>query len=57
VALTGTEMAPAQVQTIRLRLLRIGARIRFSVRRALVSMTSGYALQRLFAHAWAALRC
>lgn len=56
-ALTGTEMARAQVQTIRLRLLKIGARIRFSVRRVLVSMSSGYAWQGLFAHAWAAMRC
>jgi hypothetical protein len=56
-ALTGTGMARAQVQTIRLRLLKIGARIRFSVRRVLVSMSSGYPWQGLFAHAWAALRC
>lgn len=56
-ALAGTEMARAQVQTIRLRLLKIGARIRFSARRVLISMSSGYPWQWLFAHAWAALRC
>jgi len=56
-ALAGTEMARAQVHTIRLRLLKIGARIRFSARRVVVSMSSGYAWQWLFAHAWAALRC
>lgn len=56
-ALAGTEMARAQVQTIRLRLLKIGARIRFSARRVMVSMSSGYPWQGLFAHAWAAMRC
>jgi hypothetical protein len=56
-ALGGTEMARAQAPTIRLRLLKIGARIRFSARRVLVSMSSGYAWQRLFAQAWAAMRC
>lgn len=56
-ALTGTEMARAQVQTIRLRLLKIGARIRFSVRRVVVSLSSGYPWQGLFAQAWAAMRC
>lgn len=56
-ALTGTEMARPQVQAIRLRLLKIGAHIRSSVRRVLVSMSSGYAWQSLLAHAWAAMRC
>jgi DDE family transposase len=56
-ALTGTGMARAQVQTIRLRMLKIGTRIRFSVRRVLVSMSSSYAWQGLLAHAWAAMRC
>lgn len=56
-ALTGTEMARAQVQTIRVRLLKIGARIRISARRVLVSMSSRYPWQGLFAQAWAAMRC
>ena len=56
-ALTGTAMAEAQVRTIRLRLLKIGARIRFGARRVLVSMSSGYPLQDLFGQVWAALRC
>jgi hypothetical protein len=47
VALKGTEMAEAQVNTIRLRLLKIGAQIRFTA--------SGYAWQGLFAHACKAL--
>lgn len=56
-ALAGTTMARAQAQTIRLRLLKIGAQIRCSVRRVRLSLSSGYPWQRLFAHAWAALRC
>jgi Transposase DDE domain group 1 len=55
-ALRGTEMAQAQVNTIRLRLLKIGARIRFTARRVVVSMASGYPCQGLFGHAWKALR-
>ena len=56
-ALAGTTMARAQAQTIRLRLLKIGAQIRGSVRRVRLSLSSGYPWQKLFAHAWAALRC
>lgn len=56
-ALTGTEMAHAQVQTIRLRLLKIGAQLRITVRRIWISMASSYPHQQLFHHAWAALRC
>ena len=55
-ALQGTQMAHAQVNTIRLRLLKIGARIRFTARRVVVSMASGYPCQGLFGHAWKALR-
>ncbi len=55
--LKGTEMARAQVETIRLRLLKIGARVAFSARRAVISMTNGYPLQPVFRQAWAALRC
>jgi hypothetical protein len=57
VALKGTEMAEAQVNTIRLRLLKIGAQIRFTVRRVSVSMASAYPYRAVFAQAWAALRC
>lgn len=56
-ALAGTTMARAQAQTIRLRLLKIGAQIRCSVRRVRLSLSTGYPWQKLFAHAWAALRC
>jgi hypothetical protein len=57
IGLKGTEMAQAQVNTIRLRLLKIGAQIRFTVRRVTVSMASAYPSRAVFAHAWAALRC
>ena len=56
-ALRGTALAQAQVHTIRLRLLKIGARIRFSARRVVVSMSSGYPWQQVFGQVWAALRC
>ena len=56
-ALTGTEMAAAQVGTIRLRLLKIGALLRISVRRIWISMAASYPYQQLFHHVWAALRC
>ncbi len=57
VALRGTEWAEAQVDTIRLRLLKIGARIRFSVRRVVLEMSSAYAWKEIYAKAWRALRC
>ena len=55
--LKGTEMARAQAATIRERLLKIGARIRISVRRIWLSMASGYPRQGLFRQVWAQLRC
>ena len=55
-ALTGTDMAHAQVGTIRLRLLKIGALLRITVRRIWISMAPAIP-QQLFHHAWAALRC
>jgi DDE family transposase len=55
-ALTGTEMAHAQVQTIRLRLLKIGAQFRITVRRIWISLAASYPHQQLFRLAWAALR-
>ena len=41
-ALAGTEFARAQVSTLRLRLLKVGARIRESVRRVWVQLPSAY---------------
>ena len=51
-----TELAQAQCSTIRLKLLKIGALIRITVRRVWVSMASGYPYAELFAQAWARLR-
>jgi hypothetical protein len=46
--LWGTAMARSRCDTIRLRLLKIGASVRVSVRRVWVSLASGYPLQALF---------
>jgi hypothetical protein len=54
--LKDTPMAKAQADTIRVRLLKIGARVRVSVRRVLVSMSEAYPFQELFARVWANLR-
>ncbi len=48
-ALAGTELASAQFDTLRLRLLKVGARIRTSVRRVLVQGASAYPDQTLWA--------
>jgi len=47
--LAGTEMAKAQCQTIRLRLLKIGAQVRITVRKVWVSLAAGYPWAKLFA--------
>jgi DDE family transposase len=54
--LKGTEMAEAQVPTIRLRLLKIAARVRVSVRRIQLSMAASYPWISLFAQVHAQLR-
>ena len=46
-ALRGTELAKAQCQTIRLKLLKIGARIVRSVRRIVVHIATGYPYQSI----------
>jgi len=46
--LSGTPMARSRCDTIRLRLLKIGASVRVSVRRVWVSLAGGYPLQELF---------
>lgn len=56
-ALKGTRMARAQCGTIRLRLLKIGALIRVSVRRLVIALSSGCPDADLFAQAWMNLRC
>lgn len=47
--LAGTKMAKAQCSTIRVRLLKIGARVRVTVRRVWISMASGHPARELFA--------
>jgi hypothetical protein len=51
IALKGTELAAAQCDTIRLKVLKIGAQVRVSVRRIYVSFASGYPYQELFRQA------
>jgi hypothetical protein len=55
--LKGTELAQAQVSTIRTRLLKIGAQIRVTVRKVWVSMASAYPWQGLYEEVWTNLRC
>ncbi len=57
VGLKGTELAQAQVSTIRSKLLKIGAQIRVSVRKVWVSMASRYPWQGLYRQVWSNLRC
>jgi len=52
VGLAGTAMARARCDTIRLKLLKIGAAVRVSVRRVWVSMASSYPYQTLFREVW-----
>ena len=54
--LADTELATAQVGTIRLKLLKIGARIVCSVRRIVLHLAGGYPLKELFACVLARLR-
>src|ERR1017187_260603 len=55
--LKGTAWAEAQVDTIRLKLLKIGAIVRVSVRRVLLQLSSAYPWKDLYTHAFHALRC
>ena len=55
--LRSTQLAHAQVGTIRLRLLKIGAQIRVTVRKVWVQMSSGFPLQNLFGQTLQQLRC
>jgi hypothetical protein len=54
--LDGTRMARAQCGTIRLKLLKIGARVRVTVRKVWVSLASSYPYEDLFARAHDALQ-
>jgi hypothetical protein len=55
--LKATELAQAQVSTIRTKLLKIGAQIRVTVRKVWISMASSYPYQDLYRQVWANLRC
>jgi len=55
--LKATELAQAQVATIRTHLLKIGARVRVTVRKVWVSLASSYPRQVLYRQVWANLRC
>jgi Transposase DDE domain group 1 len=46
--LKGTQMAAAQCHTIRLKLLKIGAQVRITVRKVWVSLAGGYPYMELF---------
>jgi len=54
--LKDTEMESAEPATLRTRLLKIGARVKVSVRRVLVSLASGFPLAGLFRQAYSNLR-
>jgi hypothetical protein len=54
--LKATDLAQAQCETIRLKVLKIGALVRITVRRVWVSMAGGYPYGEMFAQAYAQLR-
>jgi hypothetical protein len=56
-ALKGTEWAEAQVDTIRLRLFKIGALVRISARRVWLEISSTYPWKQIYARAFDTLRC
>jgi len=54
--LSGTEMAQARCDTIRLKLLKLGASVRTTVRRVWISLSESCPYQRLFAQVYENLR-
>ena len=50
--LRGTELARARSDTIRLKVLKIGAAVRVSVRRVWIALSSSYPLKGLFRRIW-----
>jgi len=56
VALNGTRMAKATCGTIRLKLLKIGAQVKLSVRRFIIHFASACPYQDVFCQAWRNLR-
>jgi len=55
--LQATELAQAQVATIRTKLLKIGAQVRISVRKVWISLASSYPWQSVYQQVWSNLRC
>jgi hypothetical protein len=55
--LAATELTQAQAATIRVKLFKIGALVRVSVRRIRLSLASSYPWQPLFQQVWTNLRC
>jgi hypothetical protein len=51
-----TELAQAQAGTIRVRLLKLGALVRVSVRRVYVALSEAYPLREAFVRVWQNLR-
>jgi hypothetical protein len=56
IGLKATELAGAQVSTIRTKVLKIGAQIRVTARKVWVSMASSYPWQGLYQEVWTNLR-
>ena len=54
--LAGTEWAQAQATTIRLKVLKIGAQIRVTVRKVWIALAEGYPYAKLWASIWARLQ-
>lgn len=54
--LRGTELEKAQCDTIRLRLLKIGAQVRVTVRKVWLALSESYPYRRLFAQVYQNLR-
>ena len=54
--LKGTDLETAQCQTIRLKLLKIGAQIKVTVRKVWLSLAEGYPYKRIFAEVFGRLQ-
>lgn len=54
--LQGTQMAAAQCNTIRLKLLKVGAQVKVTVRKVWISLAGGYPYAELFHQAYSNLR-
>lgn len=54
--LVNTELATAQIGTIRTKLLKLGAQVRISVRRVLIAISTGCPFQSIFATAYEKLQ-